>query len=195
MAHRQCSWWSTTTRSRATTANSSMSPMRCMPGRGGSWRRAMDCRDCRCARASRQQGASSRIPWTYCASSSRAKRPCRARMAAAGCGMRDALDRGWRTFGTALSFIAFGVGGLLLRLLVFPPLRLLSRDRETLERRARALIRASFAGHIRIMHRLGVMTYEVRGLERLHRRGLLVLANHPTLVDVVLLVSRLPDAD
>ena len=116
-------------------------------------------------------------------------------MAAAGCGMLEGLDRGWRLFGTALSFVAFGVGGLLLRLLVFPPLRLLSRDRETLERRARALIRASFAGHVRIMHRLGVMTYEINGLERLHRRGLLVLANHPTLVDVVLLVSRLPDAD
>ena len=32
-------------------------------------------------------------------------------------------------------------------------------------------------------------------LERLDRNGLLVLANHPTLVDVVLLVSRLPNAD
>ena len=116
-------------------------------------------------------------------------------MAAVGFGMVDAFDRGWRLFGTALSFIAFGVGGLLLRVLVFPLVRLFSRDREALERRARALIRASFAGHVWVMHRLGVMTYEIRGIERLHRRGLLVLANHPTLVDVVLLVSRLPDAD
>ena len=116
-------------------------------------------------------------------------------MAVAGCGMREAFDQGWRTFGTALSFAAFGLGGLLLRLLVFPPLRMFTRDRAVLERRARALIRASFATHIGIMHRLGVMTYEIRGLERLHRQGLLVLANHPTLVDVVLLVSRLPDAD
>ena len=109
--------------------------------------------------------------------------------------MLEAIDRCWRTFGTALSFIAFGLGGLLLRVLVFPLVGLFSRDRETLERRARALIRASFAGHIRVMHWLGVMTWEIRGLERLQRRGLLVLANHPTLVDVVLLVSRLPDAD
>ena len=67
--------------------------------------------------------------------------------------MGDALDRGWRTVGTALSFIAFGLGGLLLRVLIFPLVRLFSRDRDTLERRARALIRASFAGHIRVMHR------------------------------------------
>ena len=109
--------------------------------------------------------------------------------------MADAFDRGWRRFGTALSFAAFGFGGLLLHMLVFPPLRLFTRDRATLQRRARALIRTSFAAHIGIMHRLGVMSYEIRGLERLQRHGLLVLANHPTLVDVVPLVSRLPHAD
>ena len=109
--------------------------------------------------------------------------------------MPEALDRGWRIVGTALSFAAFGMGGLLLRVLVFPLVRVFSRDRATLQRRARALIRAAFAGHIGVMHRLGVMTYEFKGLERLDRRGLLVLANHPTLVDVVLLVSRLPNTD
>lgn len=116
-------------------------------------------------------------------------------MAVAGRGMANAFDRSWRTFGTALSFAAFGLGGLLLRVLVFPSLRLLTRDHATLQRRAKAWIRASFATHIGIMHRLGVLTYEIRGLERLHRRGLLVLANHPTLIDVVLLISRLPNAD
>lgn len=109
--------------------------------------------------------------------------------------MPEALDRGWRIVGTALSFAAFGLGGLLLRVLVFPLVRVFSRDRATLQRRARALIRASFAGHIGVMHRLGVMTYEFNGLDRLERKGLLVLANHPTLVDVVLLVSRLPNTD
>ncbi|RZA17311.1 MAG: 1-acyl-sn-glycerol-3-phosphate acyltransferase, partial [Lysobacteraceae bacterium] len=73
--------------------------------------------------------------------------------------MADAFDRAWRTFGTAVSFAAFGLGGLFLRLLVFPPLRMFTRDRAALERRARALIRASFAAHVRIMHRLGVMSY------------------------------------
>ena len=46
--------------------------------------------------------------------------------------MGDVFDRCWRTFGTALSFAAFGLGGLLLRLLVFPPLRLFTRDPGTL---------------------------------------------------------------
>ena len=45
------------------------------------------------------------------------------------------------------------------------------------------------------MRRLGVLTVSVSGAARLQREGLLVLANHPTLIDVVLLVALLPDAD
>ncbi len=37
------------------------------------------------------------------------------------------LDHAWRVFGTGLSFVAFGLGGLLLGVLVMPVL-LLMRD-------------------------------------------------------------------
>jgi len=109
--------------------------------------------------------------------------------------MADALNRAWRIVGTAISFAAFGLGGLVLGLLVFPLLRLLVREPERLGEVARRLIQRSFAGHVALMHRLGVLSYELHGLERLDRRGLLVLANHPTLVDVVFLVSLIPQAD
>ena len=109
--------------------------------------------------------------------------------------MFERVNRLWRIFGTAVSFLAFGLGGGLLGLLVFPLLRLAVRDPERQGRFARGLIRRLFAAHIGLMHRIGVMTYEVLGAERLDRRGLLVLANHPTLIDVVLLVSRIPEAD
>ena len=109
--------------------------------------------------------------------------------------MRRALDRAWRLVATAISFAAFGVGGVLLRLLVFPPLRWCVRDPARRGELARGLIRRSFAGHRELMHRLGVLSYELVGLERLDRSGLLVLANHPTLIDVVFLVSLTPRAD
>lgn len=109
--------------------------------------------------------------------------------------MREVIDRGWRIIATAVSFAAFGLGGVLLGLVVFPLLRLVVRDPARQQRLARGLIRGSFAGHFALMHRLGVLTWEFRGLERLQRRGLLVLANHPTLIDVVFLVSRIPEAD
>lgn len=109
--------------------------------------------------------------------------------------MGDVLDRAWRIVATAISFLSFGLGGIVLGLVVFPLLRLAVRDRKRLERLARGLVKRSFAGHFALMHRLGVLTWEVRGLERLNRPGQLVLANHPTLIDVVFLVSRIPDAD
>ncbi len=104
------------------------------------------------------------------------------------------LDHAWRVFGTGLSFVAFGLGGLLLGVLVMPVL-LLMRDPVVRRRRARRVVQAAFASHLRLMRGLGVMTYEIEGGERLQRDGLLVLANHPTLIDVVCLISLLPNAD
>ena len=105
------------------------------------------------------------------------------------------LNHGWRIVATGLSFFAFGVGGVLLWALAFPMLALMVRKparRQTLSRR---LVQRSFAFHIELMRVLGVLSYEVRGRERLQRDGLLILANHPTLIDVVFLISLLPNAD
>lgn len=109
--------------------------------------------------------------------------------------MLERINYAWRVFATALSFLSFGLGGVLLRLLVFPLLTLLVRAPDRRSRIARAIIQRSFAGHIGLMRALGVLTYEVHGIERLQRSGLLVLANHPTLIDVVFLVSLIPNAD
>ena len=105
------------------------------------------------------------------------------------------LDRAWRIIATGISFVAFGLGGLMLWALAFPLLDLGVRDRARRQRLARRLVQRSFAFHVELMRVLGVLTYEVRGRERLQRDGLLVLANHPTLIDVVFLMSLLPGAD
>lgn len=104
------------------------------------------------------------------------------------------FNHAWRVFATGACFAVFGVGGLLLGGLLFPLLFLVGNP---VRRRAlaRRLVQFSFASHVRLMHRLGVMTYEIRGAERLQRNGLLILANHPTLIDVVLLIAQLPNAD
>ncbi len=109
--------------------------------------------------------------------------------------MRERLNHAWRVIGTGLSFLAFGVGGLFLRLCVIPPLQWMVRDPLRRKQRIRRLVQRSFAAHVELMRRLGVLTYEIRGRERLQRNGLLILANHPTLIDVVFLISLLPNAD
>jgi 1-acyl-sn-glycerol-3-phosphate acyltransferase len=112
-----------------------------------------------------------------------------------GNGMFERINYLWRIFATGLSFVSFGVGGVILWLLVFPLLTIAVRDPVRRSRCARSIIQHSFAVHVGLMHRLGVLTYEVTGIEKLQRSGLLVLANHPTLIDVVFLVSLIPNAD
>jgi 1-acyl-sn-glycerol-3-phosphate acyltransferase len=109
--------------------------------------------------------------------------------------MVERLSRYWRVFATGLSFSMFGVGGLVLRLIVFPLLNLFvwqPRKRIVL---ARGVIRAAFRAFVWLMQTLGVLRYEIVGGERLQRGGLLVLANHPTLIDTVFLMAFIRRAD
>lgn len=100
------------------------------------------------------------------------------------------LDRTWRLIGTALSFALFGVGGFLIGLFVFPPLHLLIRDRERRAEIAQATVHAIWRLYVRIMVTLGVCSYEVHDAELLRRdRGTLVIANHPSLLDIVFIMS------
>jgi len=109
--------------------------------------------------------------------------------------MLQALNRAWRVVATAIAFSSFGIGGLLLRGLYFPLLGLLVREPTRRREMARSAVSRSFAVFIELMRILGILTYEIHGLERLRREGLLILANHPTLIDVVFLVSLVRNAD
>lgn len=105
------------------------------------------------------------------------------------------LNHAWRIFATGISFTSFGVGGMLLGLVVFPLLILLVWNRRRRSRIARRIVQLAFGTFIQLMRGLGVLTYELHGVERLQREGLLVLANHPTLIDVVFLGWLTPNAD
>jgi len=106
----------------------------------------------------------------------------------------EKLGYGWRLLATGLSFFSFGVGGLLLWVFVFPVLSLLPGNRRQRVSRGQKTVSYSFYVFIGLMHRLGVMTYEIVGLEKLNRPGQLIIANHPTLVDIVFLISRIKQA-
>jgi 1-acyl-sn-glycerol-3-phosphate acyltransferase len=101
----------------------------------------------------------------------------------------------WRLCATGFSFMVFGVGGLLLWGGVFPLLALAVPDSSHRTILARAWIQRLFKVFVGMMHGLNIYTYELRGLEKLNRNGLLILANHPTLIDVVFLISLIERAD
>lgn len=104
------------------------------------------------------------------------------------------LNYSWRLLATAISFCTFGIGGVLLWWIVFPLLALYPGDRLTKVARAQRTVHYSFYLFIGLMHRLGVMTYHIEGLEKLNRPGQLIVANHPTLIDIVFLISRIQQA-
>lgn len=97
----------------------------------------------------------------------------------------------WRVFGTGLSFVAVGIGGVF----VFPLLNIVIRSRERRSVIAHQVIRFTFRCIVGLMRVMGVFRYEISGLERLERHGLLILANHPTLIDIVFLMAFVKRAD
>lgn len=109
--------------------------------------------------------------------------------------MFERIDRLWRVAATGFCFFCFGVGGLLLGTIVFPLLALLLRNQQRRALWSKRVIHHAFRAFVGLMARLGVLSYEVHGLDRLERDGLLILANHPTLIDVVFLMAFVKRAD
>jgi 1-acyl-sn-glycerol-3-phosphate acyltransferase len=107
--------------------------------------------------------------------------------------MISRLNYLWRLMATGCCFAVFGLGGFALSVAVFPVLRTLPQNQcLPLTRR---VIHKSFACFMWLMRTLGIMRMEVVGADKLrHCRNVLVLANHPTLIDVVALISLMPTA-
>ena len=105
------------------------------------------------------------------------------------------LRRGWRAFRTGLAFVVFGLGAMVIDVLILPVLRLVSWRRGNLQRRMQLLIHHAFRLFAWFMTTIGLIRVTWVGRERLRERPILVVANHPTLIDVVLLVAAMPQAD
>jgi 1-acyl-sn-glycerol-3-phosphate acyltransferase len=106
------------------------------------------------------------------------------------------LNHAWRLFGTGLSFGVFGLVGLLMGLFLFPMLFVFVRNADARQTMARRLIGKAFSAFIWFMKILGVLSYRIQGVENIRPgRNQLIIANHPTLIDVVFLVSLFPQSD
>jgi 1-acyl-sn-glycerol-3-phosphate acyltransferase len=102
----------------------------------------------------------------------------------------------WRLGVLAVCFAAFGIGGIFFTLVVFPAMRLFSGGPHAHRRRARRLVHGCFATLVTVLRATGTMTLETRNAKILRDcRHKLVLANHPSYLDVVILLALMPDAD
>lgn len=106
------------------------------------------------------------------------------------------LNRVWRLVMTGFCFALFGLGGLLLSTIWFNVLLIAVWDKARRRRIARRSIAASFRLFLTVAKRLGVLDYQIEGRDILrNEQGCLVVANHPTLIDYVLLASVMPETD
>lgn len=101
----------------------------------------------------------------------------------------------WRLCATGIAFCLFGLGGLLLRLAVFPSQRLMGGDAARRQARARVTISRAFRLFVLILRGARVLALDFHGAERLGRPGQMIIANHPSLLDVAFLISRIDRAN
>lgn len=122
---------------------------------------------------------------------------------AVGAGMNPAIERrgpgywlnyGWRVVATGYNFAFFGLGGVFLTLTLLPLARLLPGSAARKDERARGVVRGVFRYFVWQMQATGCIRVQLHHAERLAQAGggKLIIANHPTLIDVVLLLSLLP---
>ncbi|MFL0798866.1 MAG: 1-acyl-sn-glycerol-3-phosphate acyltransferase [Agarilytica sp.] len=101
----------------------------------------------------------------------------------------------WRILGTGFSFAVFGLGACviaLLMLLLLYPLPVNKRVKQHITRRT---VWASTWVYIRMMRFLGLLSFEFENIDVLKNGHQLVIANHPTLLDVVFLLSVMPNTN
>ena len=105
-------------------------------------------------------------------------------------------SRAGRVLRTGLAFGVFGVGGVLLAVTAFPLVRILPGSDEQRALRPQRVVRRAFQFFVFLMSALGLIRVSAKGLETLREPGpRLVVANHPSLIDAVLLIAHLPQAD
>jgi len=101
-----------------------------------------------------------------------------------------------RWIGTALSFTVFGIGSFLLGIVIMPLIVHLVRNEKRRIRWSRLLVGNAMRFFRFFMNMVGVLRYEITGTENIQPgRNYLIIANHPSLIDVVFLLSMFPRAE
>ena len=90
-------------------------------------------------------------------------------------------------------FGLFGLGGIVVGMILFPIFTFFVR-KEKKQRVLSATVRSSWIFFVKVMTFLRLIKVEVKGkTDFKHIKGHIIVANHPTLIDVILLVSLIPN--
>ena len=101
-----------------------------------------------------------------------------------------------RQLGTAFIFSVISLGGFLMSITIFPVILLFSKDSEKRSRRVQKILHYTFRLVTFIMRVLCLVKVKKENWHQIKtNEGQLIIANHPTLIDYVYLVSIFPQLD
>lgn len=106
--------------------------------------------------------------------------------------MAEKIDFVRRFIGTAFGFFLFGSLGVAYRIILYPYVKRAKCGDFSQQLKARQLVGNIWAFFVKYMIWAGLLEVKYEGFERLGRKGQLVVANHPSLIDVVLIFSKVP---
>lgn len=102
----------------------------------------------------------------------------------------------YRILATGFCFVCFGLGGVLLSVTVFPLQRMMIRNTAKRKQAARRTVHRTFGFFIGLMRRVGIFNFDFQARTILQQcQGNIIIANHPSLIDVVALIAMTPNAD
>lgn len=105
------------------------------------------------------------------------------------------LNQWWRLLATALGFVIFGVCGCLFKPILWWHTRQSDSGSLKNQLQARKLVCGSWRWFTHYLIKTGIVEAHFHGFDKLGRQGQLILANHPSLLDVVFILSRVPHAN
>ncbi|MBQ9537932.1 MAG: 1-acyl-sn-glycerol-3-phosphate acyltransferase [Treponema sp.] len=95
-----------------------------------------------------------------------------------------------------LAVFFFGFGSLLFGLIILPPLRLLLHPSVRFKKTARLIASTSFCAFVKALQLFGGIRLDIDAPAEYRKlRSAILVANHPSKLDVVFLIALIPNAD
>mgnify|MGYP002861782976 FL=1 len=102
----------------------------------------------------------------------------------------------WRVIRKAFVVVFFGIGSVIIGLIVFPLLRLFIRDKKAFKKTGHVFISVVLDFYIHVMAWIRISTYKIDDLKTMRAlKGCVIVANHPSLLDVIYILTFTRDAD
>ena len=108
--------------------------------------------------------------------------------------MLERINYLWRLFGTGISFFLFGAVGVFFWGMLFPLIEKFLGKGIQKKLASRVLMHRICRIYMGFMRTIGILGYEVRGGGQINAPGRLVIANHPSLLDIVFLIAQIRNA-